>query len=172
MKLYRVTDIISPWANYQYAEEKHLIRGSIVHRACLNYAQGLWSQPLPVEYEGYLQSFKDWLRVVKEVHAAEKELIDKELGIIGHIDLLVTMVGDNCLTIPDLKTSQSHNQIWRLQLALYKHLAEKNRIKVKRVISVRPDRDGGPAKVKEYLYHTQDLAVALSALNVTRFINQ
>lgn len=175
MQLYRVTKILSTYADYskipvsilEHAQE----RGTIVHKVCGNYALGIYS-PAPEEYKGYIKSFTDWFNeYVDEVLFVEKEFQEKALGFFGHPDIGLIIRGDKKPSLCDLKTPISHSRLWRLQLAAYKHLLLKKYPTLSRVFSLRLDPAGGKPKFKDYTdTYLEDLNIFLSAINVHRFI--
>ena len=144
-------------------------RGSRVHAICAAMAQGLWVPSVPEECAGYVESFRKWLPVVEEVVAVEVELVDENLGFLGHPDLIVRMRGDRGLSLTDLKTPAGVSPLWKCQLAAYKHLAEVNGYPISRVFSLRLSPTGAAPKLDEYRDSPRDLAAFLSALNAYRY---
>ena len=172
MKLYSVTQVLSPYVDFSKAKPEDVeaggIRGTDVHRLSFGIARGLWC-PIPPEYEGYIQSFQKVLEVVDKIVAIEPELVDEDLGFVGHPDFIWQMRGVSGLTIPDLKTSTNEGPTWCGQMAAYKHLAIKHHYDVKQVISVRLQADGKRPRIKEYTDSARDLQAFLGALTAYRY---
>ena len=145
-------------------------RGTMVHRICAAIILGLWVMHIPDECLGYVDSFRLWLPAVADVVLVEAELIDDELGFLGHPDLIVRMKGDSGLSVCDLKTPVVLNRLWKAQLAAYRHLAEHNGYgPIERVFSLRLSPEGRMPKLDEYFSVNNDFAAFLSALNAYRY---
>jgi len=178
LKLYSVTEAISFLSDYSMVNEDVLAaaqaRGTVVHAACAAYAMNEWL-PVHKDYFGYVQSFRDWFDeyVVKCALTVEQRLEDKGIGIVGHPDLICRMKGDPQYTIVDLKTAAAPMKAWRLQMAMYRHLAEKSlALDIGRIFSLRLDPDGDRPKIREYTgTYLEDLAVFMSALNIKRWLD-
>lgn len=126
-------------------------RGTAVHEYLHYYALGLWS-PRPEGHEGYCESGERWIDAhVKKVISAEQEYIDKNLGYLGHPDLLAET--DMGLLLPDYKTPVTEQRSWPIQLAAYQNLiCKKHRYKLDNVIpgALMLSPTGGAAKFKPY----------------------
>lgn len=157
---------------------KHILtmaseRGSRVHAICASLAQKLFvsHRQITPDIEDYIQSFNQWFEYVDEVILVEQELVDPNLGFIGHPDLIVKMKGNQHLTLIDLKTPKIIGKTWRSQIAAYWHLVELE-FKIDRGGSLRLKDNGGFPIFDEYTYsRNADFAAFLSALNAWRYFN-
>lgn len=176
MKFIRVTQPLQRYYDWDGVPEARLLhaqeRGTQVHRACMAIAKGCWAVCTP-EVEPYVVSFKLWMEtVVEKIHAIEPELIDKDLGIKGHPDYIVTVKGNTYPSIIDLKTPIIKQKLWRLQIAAYTHLTRKNLFKKLSIGgSLRLSPEGKIPKFDPYEEDRRDFAIYLSMLNVERFLN-
>jgi len=134
-------------------------------------ARGCWAV-CNEEVEPYVISFKKWVEtVVEKIHAIQPELVDKELGLVGHPDLIVTLKGNSYATVTDVKTPILKEKLWRLQIAPYCHLAIKAGYDVVKGGSLRLSPEGKVAKFDESKDWRKDLVVFFSMFNVHRFMD-
>lgn len=176
-----VTQVLSVYQDFSMVPEHILTmaseRGSRVHAICASLAQKLFvsHRQITPDIEGYIQSFNQWFEYVDEVVLVEQELVDPNLGFIGHPDLIVKIRGDQHLTLTDLKTPKIIGKTWRSQTAAYEHLAslKKQAIGIiKRYGSLRLKQDGTFPIFDEYTdTRYADFAAFLSALNAWRYFN-
>ena len=164
-----VTQVIAPFADFSGIPEAVLDhacqRGTKVHAACAAIASGLFPV-VDAETAGYVKSFREWFdSTVVVVVGVEMELLDRNLGYTGHLDLLCRIKGDKGLTVCDLKTPVTAHVLWKAQLAAYRHLCETNGYDVRRAFSLRLSREGKVPIVTEYVNHGHDLAGFLAALS-------
>ena len=151
-------------------------KGTWVHKFCQCYALNLFTKPLPMEYEGYGQSFIRWAdRYIEEVIWCEKYMEDIELGFYGTADLLVRLKGQSFISLVDLKTPTTYSTLWKIQLSAYRHLVRKwlaGRAShaPEWCGSLMLDKDGKMAKVVKHEYAARDLAVFLELLDARRYI--
>jgi hypothetical protein len=119
-------------------------RGTIVHEACAAIASDLWSLGVPPDCAGYVKSFERWFDLVKEVHLVEAELAHPVYGYMGHLDLCVTLKGDETPRVIDLKTPVTKGATWEAQVAAYEGLVAANKpdIQPQRSGSLRLKPDG------------------------------
>lgn len=181
MKYPSVTQVLSVYQDFSVVPDHILTmaseRGIRVHAICASLAQKLFvsKRQIAPDIEGYIQSFNQWFdEYVEEVVLVEKELIDPNLGFIGHPDLVVKMRGDRDLTLIDLKTPKVIGKTWSTQLAAYWHLLSifllEHKFKIKRCGSLRLKQDGGFPILDEYTKSLHaDFAAFLSALNAWRY---
>jgi hypothetical protein len=173
-----VTECIAPWVDWSKIPPGVLQaaadRGTAVHAACANIAQGIPVIGISVECAGYVDSFRGWFdTIVEEVLLIEERLFDEANGYCGQIDLLVgTKQGE--IWLIDVKTPLALSKSWRVQLAAYHHLcdlwAEKNNVCLDRYGSLRLRPDGGIPAVDWYEGSAApDFNIFLSALNCFRF---
>lgn len=169
-----VTQVISPYNDFSgipgHVLEHAAKRGTIVHQACSCYIDGVWQGRLPVDCEGYFDSFRNWFdKTVKQSIWNERKLIDKKLQFSGTPDLYCEMI-DGQRMIVDFKTPVNFNPAWALQLSAYYHLAIKCRAgKPDGCMSLRLRADGKEAIAKTYNYIDDHFAIFLCALNVRRY---
>lgn len=172
-----VTQVLSPWANYDSIPPHVLAqaqeRGIRVHGACFATALGVWFPKLPPEWHGYLTSFENWLNdYVADIVLVEPELVCKKKKLKGHPDFILQMKGDGCLSIPDLKTPLSHSRAWAPQCAGYRYLATESGYPVGRNFALRLKPDGKPALMNEYTgNYAHDLSILYNALACWRYFN-
>jgi hypothetical protein len=165
------------WLNFSAINpevlEKACTRGSDFHRLAALHAKKLWINEISDSCVGFFKSFREWFEaMVEEVVLVEEILVHPVLNYKGTPDTIVRMKGDVGLTLLDWKTPRALSKSWRLQLAAYCELAWVNDYLVKRVASLQPHPDGGPALFQEYTkFLTPDFAVFLSGLNWWRFFN-
>ena len=170
-----VTTILAPWSDFDRVPADVLAaaaeRGRIVHRVCSAHATGLWAPPVPIEYAGYIESFKRWLHSsVERVILAEAAFSHPVYGYSGHPDLIVQMKGDKGFTLVDEKTPVAKSKAWRLQLAGYKELSDVNGYPIERVMSLRLREDGSAPLANEYTGTlVADFATFLSCLQAWKF---
>ena len=172
-----VTEVLSPWTDFSQIPEDVLEyaswRGTEVHRLCAVYAMGLpIIGEIPPSCAGFFWSFQAWFDTcVEDVRLVEEELVHPAYGYHGHPDLIATLRGDPGPTMIDLKTPSVEAPAWKLQLAGYDELARANDMPVIRCGSLMLKRDGGTAKLKEYIRDGRDIAAFLAALTAYRYIN-
>jgi len=171
MTMPRVTEVISPYIDKTWFTDESRERGQIIHSACACFARGLWSPPMPTEYEGFFISFEKWFSTfVKNVLLVEKTLTDSEMGFHGTPDIIVTMI-DGVVTIPDYKTG-AKTKTWAVQMAAYKHLAIKNGYPVERVGTLKLHPDGTMASFDSYEDSLAAFAAFHGALIAHQYFNQ
>lgn len=167
-----VTEVLMPWIDAEWFLPIHAERGSAVHAALSAHLRGIWSRPLPPEWQGYYDSGRRWIdQMVDRAFLVEERLIDPVLGFCGKPDLVAVLKGDAGASLADWKTSQATARWWRLQSAAYRHLAKSDRgIQTHRGLCVRLKRDGSGGLVDDYGNGYQmDLNVFLGGLATHRF---
>lgn len=171
MTLPHVTEVLRPWMNFEWVPEEALERGRKRHAAFAAYLLGAWAPAVDPRDEGQVESFKRWAdKYVQKVLAVEKYLEEKELGFAGTIDAILETT-QYPGAVFDFKPPGALNPVYEVQLATYEHLARRNGYFVLWAGFLRPDLDGGIARVdwmKEKVPDTR-LPVFLSALNCHRF---
>jgi hypothetical protein len=168
-----VSDILKPYISSQWFTDESRARGDLVHSATASYLLGLYSPPVPEEYQGYVDSMKRWIDdMVVEVILVEERLIDKRLGYCGKPDAIVRLKGDAGLSLPDWKTGQSQLKIWRIQNSAYRRLASVNGIETFRGFSVQPKKDGsGILPIKDYgMSYVRDFNIFQGCLNAYKVL--
>lgn len=169
-----VTTVLKPWIDVKWMKEEHRERGSAVHRAISTHLKGLWSPPLPVEYQGYLDSAKRWLdAMVDEIVMVEERLIDQQKKYHGKPDLLAKLKGDDSgiITLVDWKTAVAIHKTCPIQIAAYRNLAKADMkgTETHRGMSNRLKKDGKMPLVDEYKNYALDFNIFLSALNTYNY---
>ena len=178
-RLVSVTQVLKPWSNFAFVKPEVLeaacSRGDLFHSLMFRHAMGLMIFPEePEPIQGYFDSGRRWFdRHVLQVHAAEVELIDKLLGVIGHPDLICTMKGDQGRSLADYKTGVVALPTHRPQLGGYYGLANKAGHDIKRVGCIHPRKDGKVALVREFTKTMNfDYSIFICALNVYKFLTK
>lgn len=178
LPLLSVTEIISNFIDTSWFKPEHAQRGTAVHSICEDIAVTTkYPAKMPKEYELYANCFSYWWFFepgARVVVAHENELIDKDLGIIGHPDLILAdkkeVVKGSELTLIDLKTSKQAYPWWRLQLAAYVYMYNrKSHNKITKYGSLRV-RQGKKALYNSYEdSYEDDLKTFKSILTTIRF---
>jgi len=124
----RVTQGLSILSRFDGVKPRLLIQameeGRQTHKACLGWVKGLYF-PVPKEIEASVEGFKLWYgNAIEEVLCVEEELKDKTLGLVGHVDLIARIKGEELFSVIDLKRS-TVDWICGLQLGAYEYMAEK-----------------------------------------------
>lgn len=175
MEYPRVTSIIAPWsgldkvpeATLQYAAD----RGTRVHEICARIAAGEFVMSIDKDILGYVQSFRKWFdSQVAGVLMCEERLNDEVLGYTGQIDLVV-MLKEGIVTLVDLKTPVMFYPTWKMQIAAYRNLLQKEGILPERTGSLQLHPEGKTPRMKWYEDSAADFNAFLSALNVHNYIN-
>lgn len=173
MKSYSVTQVLGVFADFDKIRpdvlEEAQRRGTAVHNAAAAHALGLWSNSLPEIWQGYFKSFRNWFdKYVAEVIFVEERFHDDIFYFHGKPDLGAKLI-DGRFVIPDYKTPVTEYPTWKSQVAAYRHLAHKKYDYNFECMSLRLDKNGGPAKAAIYRYSDDDFAAFLSALNAYRY---
>ena len=176
MILPSVTTVLSPYADFSgipsHVLEAAAERGTRFHRYASARLQGLLLPPVTADIQGFVVSWEQWAaEQIDQVYAAEIALQDDVFGYCGHVDAIIRIRGDKKLTVVDWKTPIQAQKTWELQTAAYRHLGCLAGYDIGRDMSVRPDRDGGRARVTEYTRYPLALKSFLGALSVWRFLN-
>lgn len=148
-----VTEMLSPYVDSRWFNAEATERGSAVHRAIASHLRGVWSPPLPPEWQPYLASALRWIDdVVDEAIIIEVRFEDTLRGYNGKPDLICRLRGDSgVISLVDFKTSQATAKWWPVQLAAYRELVhESTGIHIGRILSVRTKADGSGCLVTEY----------------------
>lgn len=179
MKIYSVTQVLQPFADFSMIPEDKLQaacdRGDAVHSHLYSYAVGLWS-PRPEGFEGYCESGERWLDLnLKTVISAEEEYSDPVLGFIGHPDLLLEDQRGAILLI-DWKTPVTEARSWAIQLSAYHYLVtKKHKLKKKKVApgALMLSPTGGNARFKGYYENlSYFFGLFLAGLNLIRYFEE
>lgn len=140
-----VTEILKPYIDTRWFTQEHADRGTLIHDYCHRYIKGDWYlPPLPVEYQGYFNSFTKWAdSTVEAVILSETRLVNRALGYCGQPDFIGRIKGCCGLVLLDWKTSQSYQSWFALQGEAYRELARTDRgIETVKSGSVRLKADG------------------------------
>jgi hypothetical protein len=146
-------------------------RGTIVHQACAAIAEGLWSLGVPPDCAGYVKSFERWFdMVVDTVHMVEAELTHSLYGYMGHLDLCVTLRGEEDPRVIDLKTPVTEGATWKAQISAYEALVIENTdLQCRRSGSLRLKADGGFPKFNQNDGDIGAFNAFLNALSAYRY---
>ena len=157
MKMFRVTEIIAPYARFDHIRPDRLQaaaeRGTLIHSYLNAYLNDLYV-PRPEAAEGYCKSGERWIdRNVKRVISSEREYRDEVLGYYGHPDAVLEL-NNGKVWVPDWKSPVTESKTWPLQIAGgYHHLICKaHRFATENVIpgALMLSPNGGPATMKRY----------------------
>lgn len=175
----RVTQVLEPFSKLDTIDKDTLAnaadRGTRVHTFCEMHALNLFVDEYDEDCKNYVDSFKEWYdsMVVKLLYN-EKRLNSAKYRISGKFDMVVQLKGDpdDCFTLLDIKTPASVSQSWSLQTAAYQILlSDEMNFKVHRRICLQLPKQGGQAKVVEFLKHEEDQRLYLAALSLYRHFN-
>lgn len=169
-----VTEIIRPYIDTEWFTPEHTERGSAVHAAAAAHIQGLYVIPIKAEWQGYFDSFRRWVDMVRpEPVLIEERLVDRTLGDCGKPDLIAKLPGQELPDLIDWKTSQAEAPWWRLQACRYRELAWVDRgITTGRGYSVRLKKDGSGALLPKRDYPATDTYarnIYMGLLNAHKF---
>ena len=166
-----VTQILSPWIETEWYTEESRERGSVVHAAAFAYLKNLWVPPLKKEHQLYFDSFRRWADCyIDKFVFGEERLVDEKTGYCGQPDFLLVTKYSPSRILVDLKTSQSKQKWWSLQLIAYKRLVNKTKGDIiHRSLSLRTKKDGSGCLADEYCDDDVSWNYFRSALNMWRF---
>jgi len=153
-----VTTILRPFSGFDSSGIPESVlaraseRGTLVHTLNAAYAKKQWAPSPTPEASGYCQSFRWWFDTfVDEVIICEEELVDEELGFMGHPDIVVSSRKLGGIILADEKTPVQRKRLWGAQLAAYRRLVEKKiGEKVHRIGSLRLSPTGLPPTFDEF----------------------
>lgn len=144
----RVTEILKPFTGIDFIPKdvlaKAAARGTSVHALCAGIAKGAWIPDGMIGdgLLGYIKSFKLWADAqVDKFVVIEKRYTDEGLGFTGQLDFVI-LGKDSNLYLADLKTGETHQKTYPIQMAAYDYLLEIHHIKVKGAMLVYLDKDG------------------------------
>lgn len=153
-----VTDILKHYIDTDFFTQECAERGTAVHECCEAYVKKNWIMPiLPPNWRPYFQSFKKWADEYLDtdnVILTEKRLVCHKEKFTGKLDFVGYIKGSRTAVLLDWKTGQAVENWWKLQLAAYKYLIEKNEESSnipRRIASVRLKKDGTGCLVNYYL---------------------
>ena len=100
--------------------------GTLVHQHCLGTIMG-YAVTAPDDLEKWVDPFKEWSsQMIDKVYGVELEVSDKDIQVVGHIDLACRLKKDSAACIIDLKRiAAKPDKAVGLQLAAYQYLCEK-----------------------------------------------
>jgi hypothetical protein len=174
MKIYpSVSQVLKPWQS-PWVKEEDMRRGARRHAAYAGYLIGGWAPSVDPQDEGQFRSFCGWVDVhVVEVWFVERKIVHEGHGFSGTLDFGGRT--DFCKggVVIDWKSPSALTPVYKSQLASYERLATKAGFDVSDAGFLRPDADGGTARMD---WLGKDGAMAfnafLSALNCFRYFNQ
>lgn len=173
MKSFSVTTVLGAFADFDKIRpdvlEAAQLRGSGVHTRCAAYGGGFYVQPLPLEWQGYFDSFRRWFDLyVDEVIFVEERFHNHQFFYNGKADLGAVLM-DGRRVVVDYKTPAAEYPTWKSQIAAYCELAEQVYPPGFEGMSLRLRRDGKPARATVYDSSGNDYAAFLSALAAYRY---
>ncbi len=139
-----VTQVLDPFIDKEWFKPEHQKRGTAVHDAVKCHLLGLWSVPLPEEYQGYYESGLRWIdENVDKIIMVEQRLVDYNYKYTGRPDLFATIRKNPEVGIADWKTSVAlDRKRWSGQSAGYYNLGRVNEYDIEWACSVRLRSDG------------------------------
>lgn len=182
----RVTQVIGYWNDFssipQDVLSKAADRGTRVHKYCEEYCRLFQifgtaffdKEGVDADCKPYVISFINWFdKMVVRVTLQEERLYDDEYMVCGKPDFVGELVGDNGYTsLIEIKTPQQHKKSWAVQTAGYCRLLHVNGMQVpRRRLALILDKDGGPARIVEYLNHQQDGRIFIMCCNTHNYFN-
>lgn len=180
MKMFRVTEIISPYVNFNHVSLERLQaaadRGTEIHAYLNAYLNDLFL-PVPENAKGYCESGARWIdQNVKRVISSEREYRDEVLGYYGHPDAVVELRTGK-FWVPDWKSPVVASKSWPLQIAGgYHHLICKaHRYKRENVIpgALMLSPTGGTAKMVRYdREQPYYFSIFLGLLNAAKYFDK
>lgn len=172
-----VTQCLSVISNYDSIPE-HILEpaaalGKEVHGHCLSYAEGLPSIVKSPEALDYFERFQEWFdENVAEVLATEELLTDRELMLKGHVDMICRFKKQRRFDICDIKRVAVLQQTTGLQLAAYKHLADKKfKRKFGRRLALWLPKHDSPLEVVPFA-DKRDWSMFLCAYSLKNYLNK
>ena len=103
----------------------------------------------------------------------EEEIVDFNLGIVGHPDLICRLKGDRWPRVVDFKTPITKNALWAVQISVYDYLARKFlNSPVEHSGALRLRGDGGQAKFDEVHDPDRWFAAFLEAMDFQKQIEE
>jgi hypothetical protein len=178
-RLPSVTTVLAQYSNFDFVKPEVLEaacdRGDLFHSLMFRHATGLIIFPEdPKPIQGYFDSGRRWFdKHVLQVHAAEVELKDELRGVIGHPDLICTLIGDQGRSLWDYKTGGAYLPTHPLQLGGYYGLANKEGHDIKRVGTVHPRKNGKMPLLRESTSTmNHDYSLFICALNLYKYFQK
>jgi len=167
-----VSQVLKPWQS-PWPTEQDMIRGAKRHSAFAAYLLGTWAPPIDPRDEGQFKSFCGWADShIKKVWFVERKLVDEGHGYSGTIDFCGLTDFYGAGVVIDWKPPSSLIPVYKSQLMAYEKLAIKAGYDVSTSAFLRPDPDGGTAKMDWMTNGAIAFNAFLSALNCWRFFNQ
>lgn len=170
-----VSDIIRPYIDTQWFTEESAMRGTAIHACCASHIQGLYFPKLKPEYQGYMDSFKEWAdKNIEDVILVEERLVDKDLGYCGQIDAGLKLKGYEKPFIVDFKTGKAMQRSHKLQVAAYAALEAKRNeqpIDAYNCITLRLKADGTGCLAVRFLDNQDNFEIFKGMLRAYCFFN-
>jgi hypothetical protein len=173
-KYYSSTEVLGKYVDWHRIPDKILAqairRGNSVHTACGGYALGGYVAPLPLQYQGYFDSFKLWYdQFVERTIEVEKRYTCHLYKYTGQLDI-ISFLKSKRFALIDIKTPVTESKTWRIQLASYRHLLQSNDIEVDESMILQPKASGKIARAYKYDDWEMDFNIFIGALNAHRYI--
>ena len=171
-----VSDIIRPYINTKYFTDECRIRGTAIHACCASHIQGLYFPKLKPEYQGYMDSFKEWAdENIEDVILVEERLVDEDLGYCGQLDTVLELKDHEKPCIVDWKTGKTLQKSWILSIAAYAALEARRQqlgIDAYDCISVRLRCEQKPPLVHEYSDNQNNFDIFRGMLKTYQFFKR
>lgn len=173
MKSFSVTTVLSAFTDFDMIRPDVLqaaqLRGSGVHAAAAAFSSGLYVKPLPMEWQGYFDSFRKWFDLcVDQVIFTEERFFDQLYCYNGKPDLGVLLM-DGRRVVVDYKTAVTEAPTWKSQVSAYCELAENKYPPHFDGMSLRLKKNGKMPKANIYNSTGNDYAAFLAALTAYRY---
>lgn len=151
----RVTEVFDRYVDFSMIPPDILKnaaeRGTMVHRICEDYTNGIEHLFIEPDKEGYVESFKKFW-VGKEKISNPGRLYCDELMITGEVDGVYLDRETGEFVLYDLKTPVNESRTWALQGAAYAYLLGKSGMKVDRIEFIKLNNKGKIPKKYGYTY--------------------
>jgi hypothetical protein len=152
-----VTQILGKYLDSKWFTEESRERGTLVHNSCKNHLLGIYTLPLPYQYQGFFDSFKRYAdKYFDKILLVEKRLYDHKHKYSGRPDAIIILKGKDLPDVGDWKTALAFSKTWDGQGAAYHNLAKVDKAsgikELDGAFSLRLKKDGGMPK-PEYVHN-------------------
>ncbi len=164
----RVTSVLGAFSGFDLIPAEILAnactRGTAVHEEIKAQQQKLWTADecqLPIEYQGYVDSYNLWSKDKKFV--LPERFYDQEHYITGECDSLY-LVGEDTYSLVDFKTSgrvygkqkEKMQAIWGMQLSAYAYMANRKGFVISKIELVHLSKSGGEPEIHDFTKDRSD----------------
>lgn len=113
------------------------LRGTAIDNYCTALMKKLFMPEIEPAYQAYVDSFIEWSNQrIKKIVSTHQRFYDDDLKFSGEFDAIMILNDSDEVTLIDIKATCLPSKTWPVQLAAYKHLCEKNGIKIDRVMNM------------------------------------